>query len=90
MKPKKTLAAMIAIWVLLVFLEGASSLMRRWYTRKVGPVVRTVSGVISFAKLAAMIVLAISNVLLFLKHVGDDDDKKDAIDDYDCGNITQI
>jgi len=91
MKPKKTLTAMIAIWILLVFLEGLSSLMRRWYTRKVGAVVKTVSGVISFAKLAAMIVLAISNVLLFLKHVGDDDDeKKDGIDDYDRVNITQL
>ncbi len=71
MKPKKTLAALTALWVLLVLLEGASSIIRRWYTRKVGAAVRTVSGVIGFGKMAAMIVLAVSNVLLFLRHVDD-------------------
>ncbi|GBU21837.1 hypothetical protein R80B4_01739 [Fibrobacteres bacterium R8-0-B4] len=69
MKPKKTLAALTALWVLLVFLEGASSLIRRWYSRKMGVAARAVSGVISFGKLTAMIVLALSNVLLFLRHV---------------------
>jgi hypothetical protein len=78
MKPKKTLAALTALWVLLVFLEGASSLIRRWYTRKMGAVARAVSGAVSFGKMASMVVLALANVMLFLKHVGDDDD--------DCGN----
>jgi len=75
MKPKKTLAAMTVLWVLLVFLEGASSLIRRWYSRKMGAFARGVSGAISFGKMAAMVVLALSNVLLFLRHVSDDDDK---------------
>ncbi|MDR2693548.1 MAG: hypothetical protein LBB74_04955 [Chitinispirillales bacterium] len=72
MKPRKTLAALTALWVLLVFLEGASSLIRRWYTRKMGAAARAVSGIIGFGKLAAMVFLALSNVLLFLRHVGDD------------------
>jgi len=72
MKPKKTLTALTALWVLLVFLEGASSLIRRWYTRKMGVAARAVSGVISFGKMAAMVVLALSNVLLFIRHVDGD------------------
>jgi hypothetical protein len=72
MKPKKTLTALTALWVLLVFLEGVSSLIRRWYTRQMGGAARAVSGAVSFGKMAAMIVLAISNVLLFIRHVDDD------------------
>jgi len=82
MKPKQTLTALTALWVLLVLLEGASSLIRRWYTRKMGAVVRAVSGVVSFGKMASMVVLALSTVLLFLRHVGDDNRGRA---DYDIG-----
>jgi hypothetical protein len=71
MKPQKTLAAMTALWVLLVVLEGASSLIRRWYSRKMGMVMRGVSGAVSFGKMASMVVLALANVMLFLRHVED-------------------
>jgi hypothetical protein len=81
MKPKKTLTALTALWVLLVLLEGTSSMIRRWYSRKMGAVARAVSGAVSFGKLAAMVVLALSNVLLFLKHVGDDDNRSRMGDD---------
>jgi hypothetical protein len=74
MKPKKTLTVLTALWILLVFLEGISSIIRRWYTRNMGGAARAFSGAVSFGKMAAMIVLAISNVLLFLKHVGGDGD----------------
>jgi hypothetical protein len=72
MKPRQTLTALTALWVLLVLLEGVSSLFRRWYARKMGAVARAVSGAVSFGKMASMVVLALSNVLLFLRHVEDD------------------
>jgi len=81
MKPKKTLTALTALWVLLVLLEGASSMIRRWYSRKMGAVARAVSGAVSFGKMAAMVVLALSNVLLFLKHVSDDGNRSRVGDD---------
>ena len=76
MKPKKTLTALTALWVLLVLLEGVSSLIRRWYTRNMGGAARAFSGAVGFGKMAAMIVLALSNVLLFLRHVDDGRDER--------------
>ena len=37
-----------------------------------GAVARAVSGAVSFGKMASMVVLALSNVLLFLRHVDED------------------
>lgn len=72
MKPKKTLAALTVLWVVLVLLEGVSSLIRRWYTRNMGGAARAVSGAVGFGKTAAMIVLAVANILLFMRHIGGD------------------
>jgi hypothetical protein len=71
LKPKQTLTGLTVLWAVLALLECASSLIRRWYTRKMGGFGRAVSGVVGFGKMALMVVLAVSNAVLFLKHVDD-------------------
>jgi hypothetical protein len=79
-KPRQTLTGLTAIWAAFALLECASSLLRRWYSRNMGGFGRAVSGAVGFWKMALMIILAVSNAALFLKHVddvrgGDDDNK---------------
>jgi len=69
MKPKQILSGLTILWVAVVLLEGISSLFRRVYSRRMNGVARVVSGVVQYGKAAAMIVLAVSNVILFMRHV---------------------
>jgi hypothetical protein len=71
MKPKDILTGLTALWVVVVILEGLSSAVRFIYSRKMHAAVRAVSGTVSYAKAAIMIVLAVSNVALFMRHVDD-------------------
>jgi O-antigen/teichoic acid export membrane protein len=71
MKPKDILSALTALWVFVVALEGASSVIRFIYSRKMHMAVRAVSGVVNYAKAALMVILAVSNVMLFMRHVDD-------------------
>jgi hypothetical protein len=71
MKPKKTLSLLTALWVIFVMFEGVSSIIRFLYSRKMNAVVKAVSGLINSVKAVVMIVLAVSNVILFMRHVDD-------------------
>lgn len=71
MKPKDILSALTALWVAVVALEGLSSAVRFLYSRKMHTAVRAASGVVNYAKAALMVVLAVSNVMLFMRHVDD-------------------
>lgn len=97
MKPKQTLSAMTVLWASLALLEGVSSLIRRWYTRKMGTAARAVVGVVGFGKMALMILLALANAALFLRHVDSDGDgggRRGRGDEgrgygYGCDDITE-
>jgi len=69
MKPKQILSGLTVLWVAVVLLEGVSSLFRRVYSRRMHGAARAVSGVVQYGKAAAMVVLAVSNVILFMRHV---------------------
>ncbi|MCL2219767.1 MAG: hypothetical protein FWB94_07780 [Chitinispirillia bacterium] len=69
MKPKDILSALTVLWVFVVILEGLSSAVRFVYSRRMNVAVRAVSGIVNYAKAAMMVVLAISNVMLFMRHV---------------------
>lgn len=71
MKPKDILSVLTVLWVFVVILEGLSSVIRFIYSRKMHAAVRAVSGAVSFVKGASMVILAVSNVMLFMRHVDD-------------------
>jgi hypothetical protein len=63
MKPKHILSSLTALWVTFVTLEGVSSLIRFWYSRKMNVVIKAASGLVNAAKAVLMIILAVSNVI---------------------------
>jgi len=71
MKPKDILSGLTVLWVLVVILEGLSSVVRFIYSRKMHVAVRAASGAVNYAKAAMMVVLAVSNIMLFMRHVED-------------------
>lgn len=71
MKPKYILAALTALWAFFVALEGISSAIRFWYGRKMNAAMKAVSGGVNYGKAALMVVLAVSNVILFMRHFDD-------------------
>ena len=70
-KPRQILSGLTVLWVLVVILEGMSSWMRALYSRKMNVAFKTLSGAVSYGKAVFMIILAVSNVILFLRHVDD-------------------
>lgn len=70
-KPKNILSGLTALWVLVVAFEALSSVFRFLYSRKMHSAVRAVSGAVNWAKAAMLVVLAVSNVVLFMRHVDD-------------------
>jgi O-antigen/teichoic acid export membrane protein len=71
MKPKDTLSALTVLWVLVVVFEGISSIIRFWYSRKMNAGTRAVSKFVNSVKAVFMVILAVSNVMLFMRHVED-------------------
>jgi hypothetical protein len=71
MKPKLILSALTALWVLVAVFEGLSSAIRFLYSRKMNTAVKAASGFIHYVKAAFMVVLAVSNIMLFMRHVDD-------------------
>jgi uncharacterized membrane protein len=65
-KPKTVLAALTVLWALFVAAEGISSIIRFWYSRKMGAAAKAMSGGVSYVKAALTVALAVSNVILFL------------------------
>ncbi|MCL2183470.1 MAG: hypothetical protein FWB85_08380 [Chitinispirillia bacterium] len=70
-KPKNILSGLTVLWVLVVIFEALSSVIRLFYCRKMHTAVKAVSGAVNWAKAAMLIVLAVSNVVLFMRHVDD-------------------
>jgi hypothetical protein len=52
-------------------MEGLSSVIRLWYSRKMNLIVKATSGLINSVKAILMVILAVSNVILFMRHVED-------------------
>ncbi|MDR2578082.1 MAG: hypothetical protein LBC70_04615 [Chitinispirillales bacterium] len=71
MKPKHILSSLTALWVIFVTMEGLSSVIRLWYSRKMNLIVKATSGLINSVKAILMVILAVSNVILFMRHVED-------------------
>jgi len=71
-KPKATLSALTVLWVFVVILEGIASVIRFWYSRKMHIVAKVFSGLVNAARTVLMVILAISNVMLFMRHVDDE------------------
>ncbi len=71
MKPKKMLTGLTAVWVLIILLEGVSSIVRAFYTRKMNNPTKVVYGSIRYGKTVLMIILAVFNVLLLSRQLDD-------------------
>ena len=71
MKPKHVLSGLTVLWIVFVVLEGIASLMHAWYSRKMNAVAKALSGTVHYGKTVFMIILAISNIILFMRHVDD-------------------
>jgi len=71
LKPKYILSGLTALWVLVAVFEGAASLGRIWSGRKMGAAARAASGLVHYVRGAILVVLAVSNVVLFMRHVDD-------------------
>jgi len=59
------------MWIIFVVLEGIASLIHAWYSRKMSAAAKAISGVVHYGKTIFMIIIAISNVILFMRHVDD-------------------
>jgi len=70
-KPKHVLSGLTVLWIVFVILEGIASLIYACYSRKMNAVTKAVSGTVNYGKTVFMIILAISNIILFLRHVDD-------------------
>jgi hypothetical protein len=68
-KPKHVLSGLTVLWVVVVMLEGVSSLIRAWYSRKMNRAAKALSGSVNYGKTVFMIILAVSNIILFMRHV---------------------
>jgi O-antigen/teichoic acid export membrane protein len=71
MKPKDILSAMTVLWVFVAVFEGISSIIRFWYSRKMHVSIRAVSELVNSIKAVFMVILAISNIMLFMRHFDD-------------------
>ena len=71
MKPKQVLSGLTILWIVFVVLEGTASLIHSWYSRKMNVAAKVLSGTVNYGKTVFMIILAISNVILFMRHVDD-------------------
>ncbi|MDR0308040.1 MAG: hypothetical protein LBI42_14540 [Chitinispirillales bacterium] len=69
MKPKQILSGLTVLWVFVIILEGMSALIRAPYNRKMNAAFKTANGAVSYGKTLFMIILAVSNVILFLRHI---------------------
>ncbi len=72
MKAKKLLTGLTGVWVLIVLLEGLSSIVRAWYTRKMNKPFKAVYSLLRYGKTILMIILAVFNVILFSRHFEED------------------
>jgi len=70
-KPKQVLSGLTVLWIIFVVLEGIASLIYACYSRKMNAITKAVSGTVNYGKTVFMIILAISNVVLFMRHVDD-------------------
>ena len=70
-KPKHILSGLTALWALVAVFEGASALGRMWSGRKMGAAARAASGLVNYSRTAVLVILAVSNVVLFMRHVDD-------------------
>jgi len=68
-KPKQILSGLTILWVVVVLLEGISSLFRRFYSRGMHGAARAVSGVVHSGKAVVLIALALSNIFLFMRQI---------------------
>jgi len=71
MKPKHVLSGLTILWVVFVVLEGIASLINAWYSRKMNAAAKALSSTVNYGKTIFMIIIAISNVILFMRHVDD-------------------
>lgn len=69
MKPKNVLTGLTVLWVFVALFEGASSLISSLYTRKMGRVMRAFCAILAWKKAALLVILAVSNIILFMRHV---------------------
>lgn len=75
MKSRNKLAVLTGLWAFFVALEGVSSFIRFVYSRKMNTAFKIVSGIVHGVKGITMIILAISNVLLFIKQIDEGKEK---------------
>lgn len=75
MKSRNKLAVLTGLWAFFVALEGVSSVIRFVYSRKMHTAFRVASGIVHAVKSVTMIILAISNVLLFIKQIDEGKEK---------------
>ncbi|KMQ49668.1 hypothetical protein CHISP_3418 [Chitinispirillum alkaliphilum] len=63
------LSGLVALWVVIIGIDGMSSILRANHVRKMKNPFRTVYGFLGYVKTVIMIVLAVFNLLMLSKQL---------------------